>query len=147
MKEYKTHIIWGIVVVVALAGGFFWGKSIASTTRAGLAGTAGGFSSSTRSRFAGAGGTTGGFTTGQVAAISSSSLTLQLANGNSEVVFYSSSTLISEPMTVPVSDLSSGTNVMVAGTTNSDGSLTAQSIQVRTATMPGMGKASSTNSQ
>jgi hypothetical protein len=67
----------------------------------------------------------------------SSSITLQLANGNSQVVFYSSSTPVSEPTTVSVSTLKTGTNIMVGGTTNSDGSLTAQTIQVRTGAAAG----------
>jgi hypothetical protein len=71
--------------------------------------------------------------TGQITAMDSSSVTLQLANGNSEVVFYSTSTPVSEPTTVLANTLKVGTTIMVGGTSNSDGSLTAQTIQVRPA--------------
>ena len=51
----------------------------------------------------------GGFTTGQIAAIGSRSITLQLANGNSQVVFYSSSTPVSEP-TIGLAEHAQGGN-------------------------------------
>lgn len=132
----KVHIIWAIVAVVALAGGFFWGKSMAAST----AGTRGGtgrfaFGSSTAGGFAGRGGAVagGGFTAGQVTAVSSDSLTLQLANGNSENVFFSSSTQIIVPQPASISSVQPGTMVMIGGTQNSDGSVTASTIQVRNA--------------
>jgi hypothetical protein len=131
MKKYLVHGIWLVVAIVVGVGGFFYGRSTATTSRAGFAGGTGTFSSSTRRLAGGTAG--GGFATGQITAMDSSSITLQLANGNSEVVFYSSSTPVSEPTTVSPSTLKVGTNVMVGGTPNSDGSLTAQTIQVRAA--------------
>ena len=130
MKKYTVHIVWLVIAIVALGGGYFWGKAGATASRAGFAG-AGVYGSSTR-RFAG-GATGGGFTTGQIAQIGSDSMTLQLANGNSQIVFYSSSTPVSEPTVVSPSTLKVGANVMVGGTSNSDGSLTATTIQVRAA--------------
>jgi len=136
MKKYRTHIIWLVIAIVALVGGFYWGNASVTLSKGSFAG-AGTFSSSTR-RLGGAGGTAGGgIAAGQIIATDSSSITLQLANGNSEVVFYSSSTPVSEPTTVSVSTLKVGTNVTVAGTSNSDGSVTAQTIQVRPAGAPG----------
>ena len=130
MKKYTVHIIWAVIVLVALGGGFYWGKASSAVTRGSFAGT-GAYGSSTR-RFAG-GAAGGGIAVGQITSMDSTSITLQLANGNSEVVFFTTSTPVSEPTTVPVSSLKVGTNVMVAGTSNSDGSVTAQSIQVRPA--------------
>jgi hypothetical protein len=127
MKKYTMHIIWLVIAIVALGGGYYWGKAGAGAARgAGRFAGTGAFTSSTRP-FG------GGLTVGQISTIDSSSITLQLANGNSQVVFYSSSTQISEPTIVSPSALSVGTTVMIGGTTNSDGSLTAQSIQVRPA--------------
>ncbi len=129
MKKYTVHIVWLVIALVALGGGYFWGKASAVPTRTGFAG-AGTFGSSTRRLAGGAAG--GGFTTGQILTMDSSSITLQLPNGNSQVVFYSSSTMVSEPTMVSPSALKTGTMVMVGGTSNSDGSLTATTIQVRT---------------
>jgi hypothetical protein len=128
MKKYIVHIVWLAIAIVALGGGYFWGKASVAATRAGFAG-AGAYGSSTR-RFAG-GASGGGFTTGQIISFGNDSMTVQLANGNSEVVLYSSSTPVSEPTIVSPSVLKVGTNVMVGGTSNSDGSLTATTIQVR----------------
>jgi hypothetical protein len=131
MKKYTVHIVWLVIAIVVGVGGFFYGKSTATASRTGFAG-AGTFASSTRRLAGGAAG--GGLAVGQITAMDSSSITLQLANGNSEVVFYSSSTPVSEPTVVSPSALKVGTNVMVGGgTTNSDGSVTAQTIQVRPA--------------
>lgn len=132
MAKYKTHIIWVIVAIVALAGGFFWGKASGAASRTG--GFAGSFSASSTRGFVrtGSGAATAG-AAGQITAITSSSLTVQLANGNSEVVFYSTSTPVMEETTVSPNALAVGTNVMVAGTTNSDGSVTATTIAVRPA--------------
>ncbi len=131
MKKYKIHIVWALVVIVALVG-----KGIASTGRGTYAGA---FGSSTRSRAGGFGGGMGGLVTGEITAMDSSSITLQLPNGNSEVVFYTTSTPVSEPTTVSPSTLTTGTNVMVGGTANSDGSFSATSIQVRPAGSGGFG--------
>lgn len=139
MKKYLVHIVWLVVALIALGGGFFWGKASSAASRGSFASAAGVYGSSTR-RFAGAGGTSGGFTTGQIASFGSGSMTLQLSNGNSEVVFYSSSTPVTEPTMVSPNTLTVGTNVMVGGTANSDGSLTAQTIQVRTGTPTATGQ-------
>ena len=48
-------------------------------------------------------------------------MTVSLANGNSQVVFYSSSTQVMKPTIVPASDLVAGTRVMIGGTSNSRG--------------------------
>jgi len=126
MKKYKVHIIWAVIVVVALVGGIVYGKSSAGTQAAGRS-----FASSTRSGALRTG-TGGGFVSGQIISVDANSMTVSLANGNSQVVFYSSSTQVMKPTVVPTSALTTGTRVMIGGTSNSDGSLTAQSIQVQT---------------
>jgi hypothetical protein len=55
-------------------------------------------------------------------------------------VFFSSSTSIIEPSAASASSLVTGLRVMVGGSSNSDGSLTAQTIQIQTgSSTPGMG--------
>jgi hypothetical protein len=130
IKKYKIHIIWALIVVVALVGGVMYGKSTASAGKS----LAGNFASSTaRGGFAGRGGAaSGGLVTGTIASITGSSMTVQLPNGNSEVVLYSNATPVTEPTTVSVSKLTVGATVMVGGSSNSDGSLTATTIQIGT---------------
>jgi hypothetical protein len=125
MKKYSIHIIWAVIAIVALVGGIFYGKSgTASQAASGRS-----FASSTRNGIGRAAG--GGFVSGQIISVDANSMTVSLANGNSQVVFYSSSTQVMKPTIVPATSLTTGARVMIGGTANSDGSLTAQSIQVQ----------------
>lgn len=131
----KNWLAIGLCVACAIVfffAGMFYGKGTAGTTSAGKE-----FSSSSARAYgggAGRGGNGGGFASGQVTAKDSQSITLQLPNGNSEVVLYSSSTQVVKPTAASLSDVVPGTHVMIGGTQNADGSLTAQSIQIRAAT-------------
>lgn len=131
MKKYKVHVIWLVIVIIALVGGFSIGKSMA-TSATGSRSTFALNGSSTRGGFAGArNGAGGGFTSGQVISVDASSITLQLPNGNSENVFYSSSTQVIVPQSASISSVTPGATIMVGGTQNSDGSMTATTIQLR----------------
>ena len=139
MAKYKVHIIWAVIVIIALVGGIFYGKGTAPS-KAGAGSSAG----AARSGYARTG-AAGGFVSGQIISVSSSSMTVSLANGNSQVVFYSGSTQIMKPTAVPVGTLVAGTRVMIGGAPNSDGSLTAQSIQIQTGSgLGGLGNVSGT---
>ncbi|MDR3581731.1 MAG: DUF5666 domain-containing protein [Candidatus Pacebacteria bacterium] len=148
IKKYKVHIIWGAGVVLALLVGIFLGRatggmrSLPGGYAMGGAGLSARGTSSTRT-----GGAGGGFVTGEVTSIDGSNITLQLPNGNSEVVLYSSSTPVTEPTTVTVSKLTVGTRIMVGGSANADGSMTAQTIQIASGNNAGRGAPSSTYPQ
>jgi hypothetical protein len=142
IKKYKIHIIWGLVAVVVLAGGIVGGRLSATPSLSGFGGAAMGGSGSSVQRTT-QGMTQGGFTSGKITEVSGSSITLQLPNGSSKVVFFSNSTAVSEPTVVSSSVLVAGTTIIVGGTQNSDGSLTAQTIQIGTAgTTKGMNEGS-----
>ena len=125
-------IISGIVILLIFGAisfyfGMNYGKSQATATvtsaRAGFASRAGRGSANG-----------GGFTSGTIISSDSSSITLQLPNnGGSAIIFYSNATQISKFAAGTAADLATGTSVSVTGTTNSDGSITAQSIQIRPA--------------
>jgi hypothetical protein len=68
---------------------------------------------------------------GQVISKDDKSLTLQLMGGGSKIVYYSASTTVGKMATGTIADVTQGSNVMVMGTTNSDGSVTASMIQLR----------------
>ena len=125
-------IVLAIVVLLVVGGGsFYWGMSYGKTQSASSA-------TALRASFAGRTGRTGttggGFVSGSIISSDATSITLQLPNNaGSKIVLYSSTTQINKMVSGSASDLTNGTNVSITGTTNSDGSVTAQSIQIRPA--------------
>lgn len=69
---------------------------------------------------------------GQILSIADTTMTVKLADGSSKIVLLSNNTAINEATTATKSALQTGKQVVVIGTTNSDGSVTAQNIQLGT---------------
>lgn len=83
----------------------------------------------TRNRAGGAN-ANGAATRGDIIDVSNASITIKLADGSSKIVLVSDKTTISTTSAGSKSDLKNGETVAVFGTTNSDGSLTAQNVQI-----------------
>jgi hypothetical protein len=132
----NKKIVWGVVAAVVIAGGSFYGGSVYGQGQA--AATASAARTSAFAGRTGRAGAGGGFTSGTVVSANSTSMTVQLQSGSTQIVLLSPSTPIQKTTTGSMSDLAAGTTVVVTGTANSDGSLTAQSVQIRPAgsTMP-----------
>ncbi len=60
----------------------------------------------------------------------SDSITVKLADGSTKIVLFSGTTTYSDTITASQTDLKVGGEVSVFGTANSDGSVTATSIQI-----------------
>ena len=75
-------------------------------------------------------GANGNIARGQITEVSDNSITVKLPDGSSKIIILSDKTTISKAATGSKSDLKSGETVAVFGTSNSDGSLTAQNIQL-----------------
>jgi hypothetical protein len=140
MKKYYYAI--GILLLsgAVFYGGMMYGESkTGALTAASLQGfprsgqqqlrnsTGGGFGT----RNAGNPGQSGGFTSGQVISIDNQGITVQLRDGSSKIILVPSSTSIVKSISGTASDLKQGEDVSVNGTLNSDGSITAQMVQIR----------------
>lgn len=67
---------------------------------------------------------------GQILSVDANGITVKLSDGSSKIVVVSDSTQINKAATAQKSDLVVGQQVAVFGMANSDGSLTAQNIQL-----------------
>ncbi len=129
------------LALLALGGGFYggmvYGKSKVTSTfaaaRAQFAGNGqgGGGRGGNRAQFAG-----GGATMGEVIAKDDKSITIKMRDGGSKIVFFSGSTQVMKAVAGAATDLNVGEQVTALGTANADGSVSAQSIQIRPPMMP-----------
>lgn len=126
-KNYMLALVGAITLVVGFGVGYMIHQP--QNAPAGLGG--GSFAGAGRRNAVGGSGNT--FVDGQIIAMDSTSLTLQLRNGSSQIVFYATSTPVSKMVSGSMSDLSLQKDVTIIGTKNPDGSVTAQSVQVRPA--------------
>ncbi len=140
MKKTLVMVIVGIVLV----GGAFYGGMKYSQGQVSQRFAQIGANTGFRGGRNGAG-ANGGFVSGDIISKDSNSITVQLrnnaANGGSnttgsKIVFFGDSTTVGKTVSGTMNDLSVGQSVTIAGTANSDGSVTAQSIQIRP-NMPG----------
>lgn len=120
---FITIIVAVVVGAAAFFGGILYQKSQASTT-------SGQFGQGGNGQGRGAGRRNGGATIGQVVGEDANSITVQLQDGSSKIINISSSTTFNKTAPAAKSDVQTGTRVAAFGTPNSDGSITAQSIQI-----------------
>ncbi|MCO6450932.1 MAG: hypothetical protein J5I90_09125 [Caldilineales bacterium] len=154
-------IIIGIVVIAFMAGGSFYAGTVygqqqaAATQNANFTPGQGHFPNNGNgapgdfpqgfpeefpqgqqpNRFGGA----GGGTFGQIEQIDGDTLTISTQNSGEKQVIVTDTTLIEKNTSVGVSDLETGESVIISGSENDDGSITARSIQVAPAGRFGAG--------
>jgi hypothetical protein len=163
------QIVLVVVVVVAVGVGAFFGgratggggtptlqaalqriQNATPAERQQLLQTGGGTGGAGNGAFFGGNGRTGaggGAVTGSIISSDANSITVKSADGSTKIVLVSPSTTISKFQSASVSDLTTGQNVIVTGTANSDGTVTATRVELgvtlpaRQGTAPGNGSA------
>jgi len=137
-------IIIGVVVVV-LAGAFFYSGMVYGEQKSkGKGNGAGQDRQAQFQRFVGQsenggvggqvrmrGNGNGGFTAGEILSKDENSITIKLRDGGSKIILLSGSTQVMKEAQGSANDLSTGAWVSVAGEANPDGSVNAQSVQIR----------------
>lgn len=73
----------------------------------------------------------GGNISGKVVSNENNTVTVQLQNGGTKLVIVPLSAVVTKSNVVKISDITNDQYVMVSGKINTDGSITAQSIQIR----------------
>ena len=149
MKNKKTvGLVIGFIIVAGISF-YAGGKFTSNSGPAPMAQNGNGF---TRNGAGANGGQRGmraggGFVSGQIVSKDATSITVQLSpmggqNGStntqtqegSKIVFYTNGTNVMKTTNGTIDDLTVGKDISVTGTANSDGSVSAQSIQIRPAT-------------
>lgn len=136
-------LVAAITAVIFAGAGFYGGMQyqISQTPATTRTGGAGGFGGRTGGRGPGNG---GGRIMGTVTSSDSNSLTVKLQDGSSKILLITSQTSINKAAQASASDLVVGSTVAAFGSTNSDGSVTAQNIQLNPIQMRPGGETSPT---
>ena len=123
-------IVSAILVIIAAVGGFFGGMQYQKGNAGSNLAQGGNGAFRQRSGMMGQNGQNFRPVRGQVLSQSSNTLTVKLSDGSTKIVVLSGSTVYLKSTTALQGDLKTGDTVNVVGTQNSDGSVTAQDIQL-----------------
>ena len=142
MKKYLLAV--GLTAALVGGGSFYGGmayakgrpaKGVVSGTRQFNAQFGSGSGANGQMRLGGAGGQRdgGGLVSGEILASDSQSLTVKMRDGSTKIVLFGTSAEISKFVVGTAADLKVGETVLVTGTANDDGSVTAKTVQIRPA--------------
>lgn len=139
--DKKNILIVVVVAIVAAGAAFLGGTKYAESSRGSqnnrlnTGRTASNSVNGTNRRPGATGGfgTNGNAATGEIISRDATSISIKLRDGGSKIIFYSSSTPVTKTIRGTAADLAVGEPVMILGGANQDGSISAQSIQLRPA--------------
>jgi hypothetical protein len=132
----KNLIVTVLLILVVAAGSFFGGMKygVAKKTANGAAQRFGQMAGTGQRAFGDAGGfraNGANLVNGEVLSKDDKSVTVKLNDGGSKIVFFSDATKFMKTATDTIDNLKVGDNIMANGTANADGSISAESIQLR----------------
>lgn len=127
----NNYVIIVILVLVFAGAGFFGGMKYQQSRVPVFGGGQGGFRNG-RTGGTGAAGNRNGFrpVAGEIIASDDKSITVKLQDNSSKIVLINDKTQINKAETVNKSELKVGEKVSVFGSDNTDGSVTAQNVQL-----------------
>lgn len=131
----QNNLIVVAIIVALLAGGlgFFGGMKYQERKRPSFSGRVPGELQGQRGQLSGSNGVQGlRPVSGKIIRQDEESITVELEDKSSKIILITENSEINKTEKGTKEDLSEGTEVMVFGQENSDGSLTAQSIQIGT---------------
>ncbi|KKR43127.1 MAG: hypothetical protein UT79_C0009G0001 [Candidatus Moranbacteria bacterium GW2011_GWC2_40_12] len=129
----NKYIVLAVIAVVGLGVGFFGGMRYGQSKNSGLVigqgQQRGQFGNSMMGSIRGANDM--GLVSGDIISKDSTSLTIKLRDGGSKIVLLPGTVEISKFISGNTNDLEINKTVTITGKTNTDGSITAQTIQIR----------------
>lgn len=129
----QNNIIWVLLIILFTGVGFFGGtkyqqnRIVSQRGQFGdrmIPGAVGANNQGNRVRLG------GGQVIGEISAQDEKTITVKLPDGSSKIILLSEKTSINKASEGSVTDLAVGKKIAVFGTTNTDGSVTAQNIQI-----------------
>ena len=139
----SKSIVITIAIILVVSGGAFYGGMVYKNSSLVKQNLLRGADSQRRGTGQGAGqgmgmnrgggqnGNQGDFVNGDIMSKDDKSITVKTRDGGSKIIYFSDSTTIGKAVSGTSSDLATGQQVMVSGKSSPDGSLAAQSIQIR----------------
>lgn len=142
----KNLIITIILVIVVGAGAFYGGMRYGQTRRLGnFAQFAGGRNGNPNGQRNGTANVNFRPVSGTILSTGDSSLTVKMSDGSSKIIILSDQTVVNKTATASKTDIKQGDTVAVIGQTNSDGSVTAQTIDLNPQQIRGAGSGNGSN--
>ena len=130
----KNNYLITIILVFIFAGaGFYGGMKYQESKRGNFSGQFGNGQGTMRNGQTGTGAANrGGFrpVAGEIISADEKSMTVKLQDDSSKIIFINDKTVINKAQTVSKSELKVGEKVSVFGSENTDGSVTAQNVQL-----------------
>lgn len=130
MNKNTMMIVSAVLVVLAAVGGFLGGMQYQKGNTGSNFAQGGNGAFRQRSGMMGQNGQNFRPVRGQILNMDNNSLTVKLSDGSTKIVVLGGSTVYFKSTTALQGDLKNGDTVNVIGTQNSDGSVTAQDVQL-----------------
>ena len=128
----NNYLITAVLVIVFAGAGFYGGMKYQQSKVSSLSGQFSNRQGMMRNGQVGGNGNRSGFrpVAGEIISADGKSITVKLQDDSSKIVLINDKTVINKAQTVSKSELKVGEKVSVFGSENTDGSVTAQNVQL-----------------